>query len=103
MITIKKYRVLIGLCSWKNPSLLKKCIQSLINSLDLKKDGIAVVLNEADEESINFLKLLQIPFIALPNNSGPLGIDYLIPFIQNSEYFINANDDMLFLPNFAEN
>ena len=102
MISIKKYRLLVGLCSWNNPNLLKKCISSLIYSMDLNKDGIAVVLNESDIESITYLHNLKIPFISVPENSGPLGIDFLLPFVQHSEFFINSNDDMLFHPGFAD-
>jgi hypothetical protein len=97
-----KKRLLIGLCSWNNFPLLEKCINSLLLSLDFNKDGIAVVLNEADINSINFLLKFKIPFVALPENRGVLAIDYLKPFIENSEFFINSNDDMLFHPGFAE-
>lgn len=102
MIPMNKKRLLIGLCSWNNPNLLKGCIFSIIQSLDMGKDGIAVVLNEADRESIDFLLKLKIPFISLPENSGVLAIDYLKPFIENSEYFLNTNDDMLFCLDFAD-
>ncbi len=97
-----KKRVLLGMCSWNNFPLLEKCINSLLLSIDLSIDGIAVVLNEADIESINFLLKLKIPFICLPENRGVLAIDYLKPFIENSEYFINSNDDMLFHKGFLE-
>jgi GT2 family glycosyltransferase len=97
-----KKRVLLGMCSWSNFPLLEKCINSLLLSMDLSIDGIAVVLNEADVESINFLLKLKIPFVCLPENRGVLAIDYLKPFIENSEYFINSNDDMLFHEGFVE-
>ena len=97
-----KKRILIGLCSWNNPELLKVCISSIINSIDLNKDGVAVVLNESDVESIAFLHRLKIPFVSIPENRGVLAIDYLIPFVQNSEYFLNTNDDMVFHPGFAD-
>lgn len=102
MISMHKKRLLIGLCSWNNPDLLKGCIFSIIQSLDFSKDGIAVVLNEADSESANFLLNLKIPFMAVPENRGVLAIDYLKPFIENSEYFLNTNDDMLFCLDFAD-
>jgi GT2 family glycosyltransferase len=97
-----KKRMLVGLCSWNNPPLLKSCLSSLFLSMDLSKDGIAVVLNEADNESISFLLEHKVPFIAMPHNIGVLAIDCLIPFIQNSDYFLNTNDDMLFHPGFAD-
>jgi GT2 family glycosyltransferase len=95
-------RLLIGMCSWNNAQLLKICINSILPNIDLSIDGIAVVLNESDLESINFLHDLKIPFISIPENRGVLAIDYLIPFIQNSEYFLNSNDDMVFSKGFAE-
>jgi GT2 family glycosyltransferase len=99
---MNKKRVLLGMCSWSNFPLLEKCINSLLLSMDLSIDGIAVVLNEADIDSINFLLKLKIPFVCLPENRGVLAIDYLKPFIENSEYFINSNDDMLFHAGFIE-
>ena len=77
-------------------------VDSLCESLDLSKDGIAVVLNEADCESIKYLLSLKIPFVALPENRGVLAIDYLLPFVENSEYFVDTNDDMIFHKGFAE-
>lgn len=97
-----KKRLLIGLCSWNNPDLLKVCVDSILSDLDLSQDGIAVVLNEADDESINYLRSKQIPFVCLPENRGVLAIDYLLPFIQNCEYFLNSNDDMIFPKGFSE-
>lgn len=99
-ISIKKYRVLIGLCSWNNFYLLKSCIDSLYSTIDLSQDGIAVVLNEPDTESINYLYNLKIPFVCNPDNGGPLAIDFLKPFIEQSQYFLNTNDDMIYHGNF---
>lgn len=96
-----KKRLLVGLCSWNNPNLLKICVNSIINNIDLTIDGIAVVLNQSDLESIEFLHSLNIPFVSIPENRGVLAIDYLIPFIQNSEYFLNTNDDMVFHSGFG--
>jgi hypothetical protein len=96
-----KKRLLIGLCSWNSPSLLKICVDSVLSDLDLSQDGIAVVLNEADSESISYLRSKKIPFVCLPENRGVLAIDYLIPFVQNSEYFLNTNDDMVFQKGFS--
>lgn len=97
-----KKRLLIGLCSWNNPRLLKRCIESLTKNMDLYVDGIAVVLNQADEESIKFLLEKNIPFVGLPENRGVLAIDYLKPFVENSEYFMNTNDDMIFHKGFVD-
>lgn len=97
-----KKRLLVGMCSWDNPELLKITVDSLLECMDLSKDGIAVVLNEADIESIKYLLDLKIPFVAVPENRGELAIDYLLPFAQNAEYFMNSNDDMVFCGNFAD-
>jgi GT2 family glycosyltransferase len=95
--------MLVGLCSWNNPKILKTCIYSLINSINsLDIDNIAVVLNEADDESISFLKEKKINFICLQDNYGVLAIDFLKPFIEQSEYFLNTNDDMVFKKGFVE-
>jgi GT2 family glycosyltransferase len=101
-IKISKCRCLIGLCSWQNPQILYSCLLSLVNSIDLSKDRIAVVLNEADADSVNLLYSNKIPFVFNPENSGPLAIDFLKGFIENSSYFLNSNDDMLFHPGFVE-
>ena len=97
-----KKRLLVGLCSWNNYKLLKIFINNIITKLDLSKDGIAVVLNESDIESITFLHQMKIPFVSIPENRGVLAIDYLIPFIQNCEYFLNTNDDMIFHEGFSD-
>jgi hypothetical protein len=97
-----KKRLLIGMCSWSAPKLLKACVDSLIESLDMTKDGIAVVLNEADNESVQYLHDLKIPFVAVAENRGELAIDYLKPFVENSDYFINSNDDMIYHAGFAD-
>ncbi len=99
---MRKKRMLIGMCSWKNPNLLKKCIESLLRSIDTSQDGIAVVLNEADEESISYLKVLGISFVCHADNRGAIAIDYLKPFIEDSEYFLNINDDMYFHRDFTD-
>jgi hypothetical protein len=101
-ITISSCRTLIGLCSWNNPMLLSWCVDSLLHSIDLSQDRIAVVLNEGDEQSISYLHKNKIPFIYNPENSGPLAIDFLKGYIERSEYFINSNDDMIFHPGFVE-
>jgi hypothetical protein len=56
---------------------------------------IIVVLNEGDKESAGFLCDENIPFIKLDQNFGTLAVDYAAHLIQ-SEYYVNANDDMLF-------
>jgi len=101
-ITISSCRALIGLCSWQSPLLLKACIDSLLSSIDTNKDRIAVVLNDGDKESIEYLRDLKIPFIYNPENSGPLAIDFLKGYIERSEYFLNSNDDMIYHPGFLE-
>lgn len=99
---MKKKRLLVGLCSWNNPSLLKICVGSLLDNIDRTIDSIAVVLNESDLESMAYLRSNNIPFVAHPFNEGVLAIDYLKPFIQHHEYFMNTNDDMFFSKNFAD-
>lgn len=101
-ISISSCRALIGLCSWNNPDILKKCVKSIQANIDLSKDRIAVVLNEGDPESISFLSDLKIPFVYNPENSGPLAIDFLKPYIERSEYFVNSNDDMIYHNNFVD-
>ena len=97
-----KKRLLIGMCSWSSPKLLKATVDSILENIDLSKDGVAVVLNEADIESVEYLLSLKIPFVAVPENRGELAIDYLLPFVQNSEYFVNSNDDMIYHSGFAD-
>lgn len=88
----------VGMCSWRNPRLLKNCIASLMDA-NQSKNNIKVVLNEADDESIEFLKFEKIDFVALSQNRGVLAIDYLKPLI-DTEYFMSTNDDMIFAEGF---
>jgi uncharacterized protein YkvS len=88
-------KLTVQMCSWRSPEVLKTCINSLIKSLSVDTN-IIVTLNEAEEESIKYLMALKIPFIALPFNSGTLGVDFSLPFVLKSEYVINSNDDFLF-------
>lgn len=101
-ISISSCRSLIGLCSWNNPDLLRYCVDSLLISIDASIDRIAVVLNEGDKQSIQYLHERNIPFIFNPENSGPLAIDFLKGYIERSEYFLNSNDDMIFHPGFMD-
>lgn len=95
-------RLLVGMCSWNNPKLLKCSIPSILRGIDRSKDGICVVLNEGDKESMEYLISLSIPFVYHPRNEGVLAIDYLKPFIQHYDYFLNTNDDMLFCKSFSD-
>jgi len=101
-ISISSCRSLIGLCSWNNPDLLKYCVDSLLFSINTSIDRIAVVLNQGDKKSIEYLYDRNIPFIFNPENSGPLAIDFLKGYIERSEYFLNSNDDMIFHPGFMD-
>jgi GT2 family glycosyltransferase len=99
----KKYRTVIGMCSWNNPDLLEACIGSILPNIDRNLDDIVVVLNESDDRSCDLLKKNQISYVSLPENRGVLAIDYLKPFIENSRYFLNTNDDMFFHGDFLNN
>lgn len=101
-ISISSCRSLIGLCSWNSPDLLKYCVDSLLLSINTSIDKIAVVLNEGDKRSIEYLHDRNIPFVFNPENSGPLAIDFLKGYIERSEYFLNSNDDMIFHPGFMD-
>lgn len=90
------------MCSWKNPDLLKVCINSLIESKKEIGYDIGVVLNEGDKESAEFLMDRGIHFVFCPENKGVLAIDYLNPLISQYEYVVNTNDDMIFHKGFAE-
>jgi GT2 family glycosyltransferase len=103
LIINKKYRTVIGMCSWNNPELLEACIGSILPNIDRNLDDVVVVLNESDERSCTFLKHNKISYVSLPENRGVLAIDYLKPFIENSNYFLNANDDMFFHGDFLNN
>ena len=95
-------RLLVGFCSWKKPDYLKKCYEAVLEGLDPDKDKVCVVLNDGDEESCDFLVDNKVNFVRVSDNEGPLAIDYLKPFVEKSEYFLNTNDDMYLSNNYAD-
>ena len=80
--------------SWKCPDLLKVCIPHLKSSISVDCK-IMVVLNEADQESIEYLDSEGIFHIDEKDNLGPSAVDLAIPHI-DSKYVLNANTDMIF-------
>lgn len=82
------------LCSWKNPHLLKPCIESIRATTGLDTQ-IFVCLNDVDLESSEYLRSEKIPYVAVHENYGTLAVDFLKPFLK-SEYVIWINDDSLF-------
>lgn len=99
----EKKKLLIVLCSWNYPKMLKACVNSLLQAKNSIDYDIAVVLNEGDEESVDFLREKNIYFFYSPKNHGVLAIDFVSPLISFYEYVINTNDDMIFFKGFAEN
>jgi glycosyltransferase involved in cell wall biosynthesis len=89
--------VAILVANWKSVELLGVSIPSLIKSSKSNFE-IIVVLNEADNESINYLKNMKITYYDNPRNDGPSAIDYAIPYMKEVgfKYVANINDDMLF-------
>lgn len=67
--------LLIQMCSWQSPDILETCIESLKKSISVHST-LVVTLNDAEEKSIKYLMAQKIPFIALPFNSGTLGVDF---------------------------
>lgn len=89
--------VAILVASWKSPELLRVVIPSLLKSSKSNFE-IIVVLNEADVESINYLKEQKITHFNNPYNDGPSAIDLAIPYMKEVgfKYVANINNDMLF-------
>lgn len=88
-------KLTIPVCTWKSPSLLKNCLESLIKSSTVKTK-ILVIIQEIDIESIKVCDELSIEYINIPYNFGALlAIDFVIPFLK-SEYVAIINDDMIF-------
>jgi glycosyltransferase involved in cell wall biosynthesis len=83
--------------AFKVPELLNVSIPSLKESITTDSE-IIVILNEADQESIEILDSLKIKHIDKEQNFGPSAIDFAIPYIkeQNFKYISNINTDMLF-------
>lgn len=98
----EKKKLLIVLCSWNYPKMLEACVDSLLKAKNSIDYDIAVVLNEGDKESMDFLREKNIYFFYSPKNHGVLAIDFLMPLILFYEYVINSNDDMIFCKGFAE-
>lgn len=82
---------------WKSPELLRVVIPSLLKSTKTNSE-IVVVLNEADSESIDYLKDMGITYYDNPQNDGPSAVDLVIPYIKEAgfKYVANVNSDMLF-------
>jgi hypothetical protein len=78
-------------CNWKNTELLKVFIEGLINSLSLKTE-IYINLNEADQNSIEYLNEVGIKFVAHSDNKGTAAVDCLTPLLK-SEWVSTINDD----------
>lgn len=81
---------------WKSPELLKICIPSLLDST--KSDSeIIVILNEVDQESVQYLDSMKIQHIDINKNLGPAAVDLAIPsIVDRFKYVANINSDMLF-------
>jgi GT2 family glycosyltransferase len=92
--------IAILVASWKSPDLLKVLIPSLLKSTKSNSE-IIVVLNEADNESIKYLKNISIKTIILDRNYGPAAVDFAIPYMNEVgfKYVANINDDMIFAEN----
>lgn len=82
--------------SWKTPNLLELSIPSLINSITDAK--IIVILNEADQKSIDILDNYKITHIDRNDNIGPSAVDFALDLV-NTEYIALVNSDMFFAPN----
>lgn len=87
-------KLTVLMCSWRSPAMLNKCLESLKASFTVSA-SIKVVLNEADEESVNVCLKHNVEFVKLNSNLGTLAVDCASSLI-NSEYVVNTNDDMLF-------
>lgn len=88
--------IAILLPCWKSIELLKVCIPSLLKSITTNSD-IIVILNEADQPSIDYLDKNNIIHINYKENLGPSAVDLAIPLIQYKyKYVANVNSDMLF-------
>jgi len=82
---------------WKAPELLRVCVPSVLESI-MTDSEIIVVLNEADEESVEVLDAMGVKHIDKDTNYGPSAVDFAIPYVQENgfRYVANVNSDMLF-------
>jgi len=85
----------IPVCTWKSPSLLKNCLDSLIKSATVETQIIPIIQGK-DPESIKICEDFDLEYINTPKNLGAsFAIDFTIPFIKH-EYTAIINDDMIF-------
>lgn len=78
-------------CNWNNTPLLKVFINGLLNSLTVKT-AIFINLNEASQESVDFLNEKEIKFVANEANLGTVAVDQLTHLVK-SKWIITINDD----------
>jgi len=90
----KMHQICAHVCAWKSPELLKVFIPRFLDSLT-EDVNLKIVLNEADDESINLCRDYKVDFVAIDKNYGTLAVDFLIPFT-NAEYVLQSNTDMYF-------
>lgn len=79
--------------SWKGPELLQVSIPNILKSF--REDSkLILILNEADEESIDICRDNKVEFFANKTNWGTTAIDFLASYV-NSEYWGTCNSDMV--------
>lgn len=82
--------------AWRSADLLKVSIPSLLANSQSDCE-IRIALNEADKESIEYLRDNKIECICLNDNWGTGAIDYLFTLC-SGEFLVNSNTDMLYSP-----
>ncbi len=87
-------KITTHVCSWQGAELLKQFIPKFLSSLT-EDVNLKIVLNEADDESVNLCRDYKIDFVAVDKNYGTLAVDFLIPFT-DAEYVMQSNTDMYF-------
>ncbi len=91
------HQICAHVCAWKSPELLRVFIPRFLDSLT-EDVNLKIVLNEADDESINLCRDYKVDFVAIDKNYGTLAVDFLIPFT-NAEYVLQSNTDMYYPKN----
>ena len=78
-------------CNWKNHDLLVNFVESLLASLTVKTE-IFANLNEASQESIDFLEQKGVRYVANKDNLGTAAVDQ-VTHLLTAETVATINDD----------
>lgn len=98
--TMKNKKHLIIITSYRAPELIKKCLESLVRTLDLKENKIVVVDDGSDQPTVRVLKKFEEKFPAISfiynkkNISKPRSVNNVLKKFPNMDYYTILDQDV---------